>query len=160
MYAGMKHRELLVPFLGQACLMCILTAVLALVVAAVYGVVESTSQVHAPGIAQFLPSGYAWEAALLLGAALALFNITGDSVEIDCDQGRRRLSLVTYALALATTILFALVLERATHGTWLGPYFQSWRGMAVVGVFLVAKLVAVRWHQKTLLASDSRLHAE
>jgi hypothetical protein len=158
MKAGVRHRELLVPFLGQACLMCILTAVLTLVLAVGYGALESAWQLHATGIAEFLPSGRAWEAAALLGLALALFNITGDSVELDCDQGRRRLSAATYGLALATTILFALVLERATHGTWLAPYFKSWLGAAVVGAFLVTKLVALRWHQKSLLSADTRMH--
>lgn len=160
MKAGMKHRELLVPFLGQSCLMCIITAVLTLIVAAGYAAVESAWQLHAMGLAEFLPSARAWEAAALLGVAVALFNITGDSVELDCDQGRRSLSPATYGLAIATTILVALALERATHGTWLAPYFRSWVGAALVAAFLATKLVAMRWHQKTLLFADTRMPAE
>jgi hypothetical protein len=155
MNANAKHRVLLLSVLGQAVLMCFLTAVLTLVVAAGYGAVVSGWQGHALGIAAFLPSGNAWEAATLLGIALALFITTGDSVEVDCDRGRKSHSAVTYGLALATTSMFALALERASHGTWLAPYFQSWRGAVVVGTFLVTELIAMRWHRKSLLTSGS-----
>ena len=152
MSTGPRHNQMLSPFLGQAVLLCGLSAVFTLAVAAVYGVVTSISHGHAPGIAGFLPSGNAWEAAVLLGIALALFNATGDSVEIDCDQGRKSHSPVTYGLALATTCLIGLALERVAHGTWLQPYFRTWLGAAVVATFLTTKLVAMRWHRKSLLS--------
>jgi hypothetical protein len=147
-----KHIGLLLPFLGQAALLCLVSAVFTLTMAAGYGALTSFWQGHALGISAFVPSGSAWEASVLVGLALALFNTTGDSVELDCDQGRKTHSAVTYGLALATTCLFALVLERMSHGTWLQPYVQSWRGAAVVGAFLATKLVALRWHRKTLLS--------
>lgn len=135
--------------------MCLAAALLTLVVAAVYGILASVWQLHAMGIVGFLPSVNAWEAAGLLGVAVALFNVTGDSVEVDCDQGLEGHSAVTYGLAFATTILVALVLERASHGTWLAAYFRSWLGATVVGAFLVTKLVAMRWHRRSLLSSES-----
>ncbi|MEO8654827.1 MAG: hypothetical protein ABI409_11945, partial [Ramlibacter sp.] len=146
MNTGPRHNELMLPFLGQAVLFCFLSAVFTAAVAAVYGVLTSVMHGHVLDIAGFLPSGNAWEASVLLGLAVALFNTTGASVELDCDQGRRRLSAVTYGLALTTTCLFGLALERVSHGTWLQPYFQTWLGAAVVAAFLAAKLVALRWH--------------
>jgi hypothetical protein len=74
----------------------------------------------------------------------------GDSVELDCDQGRNSHSAVTYGLAVATTGLFAVALERMSHGTWLQPYFQTWLGVAVVVAFFATQLVAMRWHRNTL----------
>ena len=152
MKTSSKHKELVFPFLGQAVLLCFLSAVLTLAVGAGYGALASFWQGHALGVTAFEPSVYAWEAAVLLGIALALFNITGDSVEVDCDQGRKSHSAVTYGLALATTFLFALVLERISHGNWLEPYFHTWSGAAVVGAFLATKLVAMRWHRNSLLS--------
>jgi hypothetical protein len=152
MNTGSKHKDLVLPFLGQAIVLCFLSAVLALAVGAGYGVLASFWQGHTLGITAFEPSVYAWEAAVLLGTALALFNITGDSIELDCDQGRRSHSAVTYGLALVTTFLFTLVLERISHGNWLEPYFKTWRGAAVVGAFLATKLVAMRWHRNSLLS--------
>ena len=152
MNTGPTHKELVIPFLGQAILLCFLSAVLTLAVGAGYGALASFWQGHALGVTAFEPSVYAWEAAALLGIALALFNTTGDSVEVDCDQGRRSHSAATYGLALVTTCVFALVLERISHGNWLQPYFQSWRGAAVVGAFLATKLVAMRWHRNSLLS--------
>jgi hypothetical protein len=153
---GPRHNELMLPFLGQAVLLCFLSAVFTLAVGVVYGMLSSVWQGHALGVAGFLPSGNAWEASVLMGLAVALFNTTGDSVEIDCDQGRRRLSAVTYGLALATTSLFGLALERVSHGTWLQPYFQTWLGAAVVAAFLATKLVALRWHRKALLSQSGQ----
>lgn len=152
MNTGTKHKELVVPCLGRAILLCFLSAVLTLAVAAGYGALASLWQGRVLSISAFEPSAYAWEAAVLLGVGLALFNTTGDSVEADCDQGRRSHSAVTYGLALANTILFALLLERISHGTWLEPYFKTWRGAALVGAFLVTKLVALHWHRKSLLS--------
>lgn len=140
------------PLLGQAVLLCFVSAVFTLVVAVGYGILTSFGRWLALGISAFLPSTYAWEAAVLMGIGVALFNTTGDSVELDCDQGRKSHSAVTYGLALATTALFALVLERISHGTWLQPYFQTWGGAAVVGAFLVTNLVAIRWHRNSLLS--------
>ena len=150
-----KHQELLLPFLAQAILLCFVAIVFTLVAAAGYGALSYFWQEHALGITAFEPSVYAWEAAVLLGIALALFNTTGDSVERDCDQGRRSHSAVTYGLTLATTSLFALALERISHGNWLQPYFQTWRGAAVVGAFLVTKLVAMRFHRNSLLSQPT-----
>ena len=150
--AGSNRKELMLPFLGQAVLLCFLSAVFTLAVAAGYGALASFWQWQALGITAFEPSAYAWEAAVVLGVGLALFNTTGASVELDCDQGRRSHSALTYGLALATTFLFALLLERISHGNWLGPYFHTWRGAAVIGAFLVTKLVAMRWHRKSLLS--------
>ena len=154
MNTGPRHNELMLPFLGQAVVLCCLSAVFTLAVAVVYGMLSSVWHGHVLGIAGFVPSGNAWEASVLLGLAVALFQTTGDSVEIDCDQGRRRLSAVTYSLALATTCLFGLALERVSHGTWLQPYFQSWLGAAVVAAFLATKLLALRWHRKALLSQS------
>jgi len=145
---------LLLPFLIQAILLCFVSAVFTLAVAAGFGVLASFWEGHALGIAGFLPSTFAWEGAVLLGIGLALFNTTGNSVELDCDQGRKSHSAVTYGLALATTSLFALLLERVSHGTWLEPYLQTWRGAAMVGAFLVVILVAMYWHRKSLLSVD------
>jgi hypothetical protein len=147
-----RHQELVRPFLGQAIALCILSAVLTLAVGAGYGALASFWQGRPLGLTAFEPSVYAWEAAGLLGVALALFNTTGDSIELDCDQGRRSHSAVTYGLALATTVLFALVLERISHGNWLEPYFHTWRGAAVVSAFLATKLVVMRWHRNSLLS--------
>lgn len=154
MNIGSRHNELMLPFLGQAVLLCLLSAVFTLAVGVVYGMLSPLWQAHALGVAGFLPSGNAWEASVLMGLAVALFNTTGDSVEIDCDQGRRRLSAVTYGLALATTCLFGLALERVSHGTWLQPYFHTRLGAAVVAAFLATKLVALRWHRKALLSQS------
>ena len=151
MNPGSNHKNLLLPFLGQAVLLCVLSAVFTLAVAAVYGALTSLFQWRAVGIAAFGPSVYAWEAAVLLGFVVALFNTTGDSVELDCDQSRKTHSAVTYGLALATTCLFALMLERMSHGTWLQPSFRMW-GAAAVGAFLATKLVALHWHRKALLS--------
>jgi hypothetical protein len=145
-----SHKELMLPLVCQAVLLCFLSAVFTLAVAVVYGVLTSFGKWLAVGITAFEPSVYAWEAAVLLGIGLALFNTTGDSVELDCDQGRRTHSAVTYGLALATTGLFALGLERMSHGTWLQPYFRTWGGAAVVGAFLTTIFVAMRWHRKSL----------
>jgi hypothetical protein len=147
MNAGSRHSRLLPQFLAQAVLFCLVSALFTLVVAAVYGVLASLWQ---GGVAGFLPSGNAWEAALLGGVALALFNATGDSVEIDCDQGRTCHSAVTYGLTLATTSLFALILERVSHGTWLQPYVRTWLGAALVIAFLATKLLVISWHRKSL----------
>lgn len=147
MNAGSRHGHLLPQFLGQAVLLCFVSALFTVAIAAAYGVV--TSLWHG-GVAGFLPSGNAWEAALLGGVAVALFNATGNSVEIDCDLGRKSHSAVTYGLTLATTFLFALVLERVSHGTWLQPYFRTWLGAAVVLTFLATKLVVIGWHRKSL----------
>lgn len=144
------HKELILPFLFQAVLLCFVAAVVTLAVAVGYGLLTSFGKWLAVGIAAFEPSLYAWEAAVFVGIALALFNTMGDSVELDCDQGRRGHSVVTYGLAFATTGLFALALERMSHGTWLQPYFRTW-GATVVGTFLVTILVALRWHRKSLL---------
>ena len=151
MKSGSQHKDLLLPLLGHAVLFCLLAAVFTAAVAAVYGLLASFSGGHLVGVSGFLPSGSAWEASVLLGVALALFNATGDSVEIDCDQERKSHSAMTYGLALATTCLIALAFERISHGTWLQPYFHTWLGAAVVGAFLVTKLVALRWHRKALL---------
>lgn len=156
MKTGSRHIDLLLPLLGQAVVLCFLSAVFTVAVAAVYGMLSSVWQGHALGVAGFLPSGNAWEASVLLGVTVALFNMTGDSVEIDCDQERRSLSAVTYGLALATTCLFGLALERVSHGTWLQPYFQTWLGAAVVAAFLATKLVAIRWHRKSLLSQSGQ----
>ena len=110
----------------QAVLLCVLSAVFTLTVAAGYRALASLFQWHVVGIAAFEPSVYAWEAAVLLGIAVALFNTTGDSVELDYDQGRETHSAMTYGFALAATRLSALVLERMSHGTWLQPYFRTW----------------------------------
>ena len=152
MNTGPRHNNLMLPFLGQAVLLCFLSAVFTLAVGVVYGMLSSAWHGHVMGMAGFLPSGNAWEASVLLGLTVALFNTTGDSVEMDCDQGRRRLSAVTCGLALATTCLFGLALERVSHGTWLQQYFQTWLGSAVVAAFLATKLVALRWHRKALLS--------
>ena len=151
MNTNSSHKELLLPFLGLAILMCFLSLVFTLTVAAGYGALASLLQWHAVGITAFEPSAYALEAAVLLGTGLALFNTTGDSVELDCDQGRKHHSVVTYGLALASTSLFALVLERMSHGNWLQPYFRTWRGAAVVGAFLATNIVAMRRHRDSLL---------
>ena len=68
--------------------------------------------------------------------------------------GRTSHSAVTYGLALATTCLFALVLERGSHGNWLEPYFRSWLGAAVVGAFLVTMLFVMRRHRNSLLSKS------
>jgi hypothetical protein len=150
-----KHKELLVPFLGQAVLLCLLSAVFTLAVAVGYGVLTAFGRWLALGVSAFLPSVCAWEAAVLLALTLALFNTTGDSVELDCDQGRQRHSAVTYGLALVTTGLFALALERLSHDTWLQPYFRTWGGAAVVGAFLATELFAMRCHRNTLLSQPT-----
>ena len=151
MNTNSTHKELLLPFLVQAVLLCFLSAVFTLAVAVGYGLLTSFGKWLAVGIAAFEPSLYAWEAAVFMSIAVALFNTTGDSVELDCDQGRRGHSLVTYGLALATTGLFALALERMSHGTSLHAYFRTWGGAAVVGAFLATFLVALRWHRNSLV---------
>jgi hypothetical protein len=151
MNTNSSHKELMFPFLCQAVLLCFLAAAFTLAVAVGYGVLTSFGKWLAVGISAFEPSVYAWEAAVSLGITLALFNTMGDSVELDCDQGRQCHSVVTYGLALATTGLFALALERMSHGTWLQPYFRTWGGAAVVGAFLAATLVALRWPRNSLL---------
>lgn len=151
-----SHKKLMFPFLCQAVLLCFLSAAFTLAVAVGYGLLTSFGKWLAVGIAAFEPSLYAWEAAVFLSIAVALFNTTGDSVELDCDQGRQGHSVVTYGLALATTGLFALALERMSHGTWLQPYFRAWGGAAVVGAFLAAFLVALRWHRNSLLFQSAQ----
>ena len=151
MNTNSSHKELMFPFLCQSVLLCFLAAAFTLAAAVGYGLLTSFGKWLAVGIAAFEPSLYAWEAAVFLGIALALFNTMGDSVELDCDQGRQGHSVVTYGLALATTGLFALALERMSHGTWLQPYFRTWGGAAVVGAFLATILVALRWHRKSLV---------
>lgn len=146
------HQALALSFLGQAVLSCIASALFTLTVAVVYGVLTSFGERLTPGVTTFLPSVYAWEAAGLFGICLALFNTTGDCVELDCDQGRQRHSAVAYGLAFATTGLFALGLQRVSQGNWLASYLQSWRQAAVVGAFLVTMLVAMRLHRRTLLS--------
>ncbi len=156
MNTSSTHKALALPFLGQAALLCILSALFTLAVAVAYGVLTSFGKGLTPGVTAFLPSAYAWEAAGLLGLCVAFFNTTGDSVELDCDQGRTSHSAVTYGLALATTCLFALGLQRVSQGTWLASYLQTWREAAVVGAFLVTMLVAMRLHRKTLLSRTAQ----
>ena len=156
MKAGSRHVDLLLSLLAQAVLLFIVLALFTLAVAAGYGALASFWQGQAMGISAFEPSVYAWEAAVLLAAALALFNATGASVELDCDMGLQRHSVVTYGFALATTTLVALVLERMSHGTWLQPYVRSWLGPTAVAAFLTIKLVAMRWHRKSLLSQSTQ----
>lgn len=151
-----KHSQLLTPFIVQALLFCLVSAIFTALVAVAYGVLTTLWHQPALRLASFLPSDNALEAAVLGGVTLALFNATGDSVEIDCDQGRKSHSTVTYGLALTSTFIFALVLERVSNGTWLQPHIRTWPGAAVVGAYLFANLLAIRWHRKCLLSPSQQ----
>ncbi len=76
MKTGSRHVDLLLPLLGQAVLLGLVSALFTLAVGLVYGVLISFWQGHALGISAFEPSAYAWEAAVLLGMDVALFNTT------------------------------------------------------------------------------------
>jgi uncharacterized membrane protein (DUF485 family) len=72
MNTSSTHKELALPCLGQAVLLCLLSAVFTLAVAVGYGVLTSFGKWLALGVAAFLPSVCAWEAAVLLALTLAL----------------------------------------------------------------------------------------
>lgn len=56
MNTGPRHNKLMLPFLGQAVLLCFLSAVFTLAVAMVYGMLSSVWHARVLGIGGFLPT--------------------------------------------------------------------------------------------------------
>jgi len=142
-----KRTELLRLFLGQPPAMTVLMLIVTIVLSFGTGLIRSIWNLfHAGGWASFVPTTDVLTAAVLFGVAMGVFNITGDSAEMDTVLERRSPSMATYLL-LDLSLCFA---EGAMYLLVRDTYLTQFVGaleLSMLATLLVA-IPAVRVLQK------------
>jgi hypothetical protein len=155
-----KRTELLPLFLGQPPAMTVFMLVVALVLSVLVGVCHfAWNLFHPGGTATFLPTQDVVIAAVCFGIALGVFNIAGDSAEMDTVLERRTLSVATYLLVDLSLTFVESALHVLVSDTYVTQYVGAFE-LSMLGTLLVA-IVEVRvlqWHFRNCLKDADAMH--
>lgn len=155
-----KRSELLPLFLGQPLAMTALMLVVTVAMSVLVGLNNFVWNLfHSGGAVSFLPPKEAVIAAVCLGIALGLFNIAGDSAEMDTVLQRRIPSVATYLLMSLSLIFVGKGLHTLVAATYLTNYVGALE-LSLLGT-LVAAVIETRvlhWHFRSCLKDEDALH--
>jgi hypothetical protein len=154
-----KRAELLPLFVGQPLAMTVLMLVVTLALSVLSGVGHFAWNLFHPGAtASFLPTQDVVVAAICFGIALGIFNIAGDSAEMDTVLERRTPSIATYLLVDLSLTFVEGALHTLVKDTYLTQYVGAFE-LSLLGTLLVAfvELRVLHWHFRNCLQDADAL---
>jgi len=155
-----KRTELLPLFLGQPLAMTVLMLVVALALTVLTGVGQfAWNLFHPGGTTSFLPTQDVVVAAVCFGIALGIFNIAGDSAEMDTVLERRTPSIATYLLVDLSLTFVQGALYSLVKDTYLTQYVGAFE-LSLLGTLLVAivEIRVLQWHFHNCLKDADAMH--